>query len=408
MRFSTKFNASFLALFLLAAFAFAADYTQFDDLDKLKQFVKADRLVIVGFFDSEKSEQYTVLKEVADSVPEGFAKEFFFSYTFDKQSIAHYNVSTPTILVFTPSYPHVERYTGKFEIGEITLFIRTCTLPLYDDYDMSNYAKYLNRDLPMAYYIYSTAEEKEQHKEFFIKEAIKHRGVVSFVSMNGTKFDKFAENNFHQINFPSFAILKGSKRYPYVGELSPKLISSFVEDVLNGSAKSIVRSEPESISKKDEDGILVLVGKNFEKVTTDVNYDVFVNICAPSIPHCKEFDLVWAKLAEYMKQSQRFIFAKMDGTRNDIPESSTFELDSIPTLVLYKAESSEVIRYTEKDKSLKNLWIFLKKNSAFGDQDMFDLDESESTDESSESTSEVVEAETETADSKTTESHDEL
>ena len=63
-----------------------------------------------------------------------------------------------------------------------------------------------------------------------------------------------------------------------------------------------------------------VVAHNYDEEVHKVKKDAVVFFYAPWCGHCKEFDPVYKKVAKKMlKNNENIVFAKMDGSANDIP-----------------------------------------------------------------------------------------
>ena len=94
----------------------------------------------------------------------------------------------------------------------------------------------------------------------------------------------------------------------------------------------------------------------------------------PKISHCKQLEPVYTALAEELKSIPNIVIAKMDGTENDLPLDSPYQVQGFPTLFLlnsslklYKAETNEVVDFDES-RDLEGLKKFLKAKAVHGSE----------------------------------------
>ena len=68
----------------------------------------------------------------------------------------------------------------------------------------------------------------------------------------------------------------------------------------------------------------------------------------------------------------------MDGTENDLPLDSPYQIEGFPTLKLYKAQDNEIVDF-EGPRDLSGLLAFLKANAVNG-ADIPDIDTADASD----------------------------
>ena len=109
-------------------------------------------------------------------------------------------------------------------------------------------------------------------------------------------------------------------------------MAAFADSVVKGEAQSFMKSE-EVPAESHEDFVRVLVGKNFSEVVMDETKDVLVEFYAPWCGHCQKLAPIYSKLAEQLKDNEQVVIAKIDATKNEVPQVS---IRSFPTIKMFK------------------------------------------------------------------------
>jgi len=116
-------------------------------------------------------------------------------------------------------------------------------------------------------------------------------------------------------------------------DFSVEGIKRFLSLDATGSLKSFTKSQ-EVPAEREENNVVVLVGKNFESEVRGKNVLVF--FYAPWCGHCKSSKPEYEKLKAELNRSD-VVVAKFDATENDVPHSKV-DIQGFPTFYLFKAE----------------------------------------------------------------------
>lgn len=87
-------------------------------------------------------------------------------------------------------------------------------------------------------------------------------------------------------------------------------------------------------TQAEDNGVTVVVGKNFDSVVLDDSKDVLLEVYAPWCGHCKALAPTWEKLAKRFRSVDSVVIAKMDGTAN---EHEKVNVRGFPTLLFFPA-----------------------------------------------------------------------
>jgi protein disulfide-isomerase A1 len=353
----------------------------------------------------EKSASNETFYQVADKYKESFT----FASTSDKTYVSKYAKSTkkPAYVIFRKgeTVDDASIYKGE-DIGDdfelLVDFMDVETKPLFGEINGSTYQAYTSAGIPLAYYFYSSQEERDAAEPIIKRIAKKYRGEINFVGLDAVQFGMHAQNLNMKEEFPLFVIhdLKENKKYgiPQEKDLDNNDISQFVQKFKAGKLEPIVKSE--AIPETQNSTVYHLVGSEHDTIVNSKK-DVFVKYYAPWCGHCKKLAPIFEELSEKY-QGKDVIIAELDHTLNDV---EGVEIQGYPTLVLFPADGSDPVYY-EEARSLEAMANFIKEKGAL----KIDAFEGESDDDDEEEEKVAVE---ETAapiveEAPEADSHDEL
>jgi protein disulfide-isomerase A4 len=340
---------------------------------------EGDDHVIIGWFNSEDDEAYTLYQQAANKL----RKRFQFLYTTSEAVIANYgNVKTGTVTAFYPKF-----YVSKHDAATATFMLAGATAETFQQWveetkhplvglrntgaKFSGASTFDKRPLLLAFADLPTdpdfrAESKVTFEQ--IADVAKaYANEVTFAHVNphvsnqGKQEAIAKEMKDYGIGDQDQdvkAVFLGSKSEDkYVMEDDGDL-SDFVEAALAGSLKKYIKSAP--LPKKDDGSVKIVVGKNFDKIVNDPANDVLLEFYAPWCGHCKSLAPKYKKLAKKLKSVTGITIAKIDATANDYP--SHFSVEGFPTTYFVtKDNKSEPIKCEARE--VNDFLTFLDKNS---------------------------------------------
>lgn len=255
-------------------------------------------------------------------------------------------------------------------------WIKIQSLPYFGDINGETFQQYMDSDLPLAYFFYTSSEERAKYAKDFTKLATKYRGKLNFVGLDSTQFGRHADNVNLKQQFPAFVIhnLTSNLKYalPQLDEdkftaltkpytIKQKDITNHVEKFIKGDLEPTVKSEPEP--EVQESNVFKIVGTTHDKIVQDSKKDVLVKYYAPWCGHCKRLAPTYEELADVYafdkKAKDKVVIAEVDATANDI---SSVDIEGFPTIVLYPAgKDSEPVTY-QGARTLDSFFEFIHGN----------------------------------------------
>lgn len=341
-------------------------------LKQVQDYMKKDKLTVIGFFESVEDKRVDILVDVANQ-----ARELFrFAHTFNKDIWKHYGITKPSIVIFV-----AERFQTKYEPKrhvldkddfteeELKTFIEKNAFPLVGEYNHDTEPRYREqRPLCLVFYTVDWSFDHRDATNLWrtkIAKIAKDFDNITFAIADEENFKNMLEefglgDSPEEINIGCHSM--DGKRYPMepMEEFDSEEIQEFLQKFMKGKLKPYIKSQ--AIPKRQSGHVKVVVGKNFESVVLDKTKDVLIEFYAPWCGHCKQIEPIYAELAKKLKNEKNLVIAKMDATANDSPDPFTAE--GFPTIYFAPAnKKSEPMKF-EGDRTVEGFEKFLKEHSA--------------------------------------------
>lgn len=330
-------------------------------------------ITVVGFFKG-KSDLYDEYMVAANEMRDTFK----FMHTLDEKVAESFNVPQETVAVFMP-----EIFWTKYEnktyaltkksatYKEIMTFVRRNSVPLVGWRTTRNMFKYTERPLVVLYYdvnYHHNFISDTQYTRNMIVEVAKHfKGSnLKFAISSEEEFEKEIaslgfEDSGNEINLGVYTEKQKFRGDPEE-EFSSEYLAEYIEKLRTGRVSPYMKSLP---VPKTQDGLVKkVVADNYDVEMHKVKKDVVIFFHAPWCGHCKEFDIVFKKVAKKMsKSNENILFGKMDGTANDIPYMFP-PLKGFPSVFFLSAyEKFDPIQY-QGDRSYKSVKDWINRHSS--------------------------------------------
>ena len=331
--------------------------------DTLEDFKTQDNVVLVAYFkadDKSSNETYT-------QAAEKLRDSFLFGASNDEALAKAEGAKMPSVVLYKSFDEGKNIFSETFDLEAIEKFAKTESMPLIGEVGPETYSQYMAAGIPLAYIFAETPEERTTFSEELKKVAEKHKGVLSFATIDAKAFGAHAGNlNLKAEQFPAFAIQDtiNNKKYPFDqdSKITAKSIGKFVQDFVDGKVDPSIKSEP--IPEKQEGPVQIVVAKNYDDIVLDDTKDVLIEFYAPWCGHCKALAPKYDILAElYVTEghSDKITIAKVDSTANDVPD----EIQGFPTLKMYKAgDKKNPVTYSG-NRSIEDLIRFIKEEGKY-------------------------------------------
>lgn len=331
--------------------------------ETIEEFKTSDKVVLVGYFGADDKASNESFAAAAEALRENF----IFGATNDAALAKAEGVSAPAIVLYKSFDEGKAIFSEKFETEAIEKFAKTASIPLIGDVGPETYAGYMAAGIPLAYIFAETEEERTSLAATLKPLAEKHRGVISFATIDAKAFGAHAGNlNLKVDQFPAFAIQETVKntKFPFSqdDEITLEAITKFVDDFVAGKLEPSIKSEP--IPASQDGPVYVVVAKNYEAIVLDDAKDVLIEFYAPWCGHCKALAPKYEDLAglyfNNADYSKKVTIAKVDATLNDVPD----EIQGFPTIKLYPAGSKGTPITYSGSRTIEDLAKFVAENGS--------------------------------------------
>ncbi|AAS54090.2 AFR718Wp [Eremothecium gossypii ATCC 10895] len=286
-----------------------------------------------------------------------------------------YPTKKPTLAVHLPGEKEPIVFEGKnTTLPHLVDWISVESLPYFGEVDAITYQKYMTSDLPLAYFFYSSEEEREQYAGLFRKLGKAHRGSLNFAGLDAVKYGQHAENLNMKQQFPLFVIHNATSDLKYgLPQLSDEEVSAgtavtikeadiekFVVDFLDSKIEPIIKSE--DVPEVQESSVYKLVATTHDQIVKDEDKDVLVKYYAPWCGHCKKMAPTFEELADVYANDEdaknKVLIADIDATLNDV---HGVVIEGFPTIVLYPAGKDSTPVVYQRSRSLEEFLDFIKE-----------------------------------------------
>lgn len=350
---------------------------ELDSFDKLEKLYKDSKnLLVIGLFKNTDDSQYKQFIETAnqnrDLASYVHVLEDKASDKFEKLATlgADTAVKVPSVVLARPSF-----YRSKFEpdylvydssdelkdwIQENSHGLVVPRTPANRDLPKPNIVVYYNVDYERDpkgtnYWRNRVLKVASQYRDQDITFAISSVGTfASELSDYGLDMARLAKEHAPAV----VAKDKEGMKYALQEKFSVDTFKQFVQSFIDGKLEPFMKSEDEP--DNENSGVKVAVGKNFEKLVTKSEKDIFIEFYAPWCGHCKALAPTWDELGDKLKEEPGVDIVKMDATANDIPDA--FTVHGFPTLYWYPKDTKTPVKY-EGSRDLNDLLAYVAKQA---------------------------------------------
>ncbi|ELT97494.1 hypothetical protein CAPTEDRAFT_170995 [Capitella teleta] len=304
--------------------------------DDVELYMMQNEIVVLGFFDAERSNLLKQFKQLADDLRD----DYRFAHSIDSNLNAQFSYSEDVVIVRPAKMDNkfeesTVKYDGAASLSDMKIWLKDNVHGLAGQYTHSNMGQF-NDPLVVVYYNVDYAKNEKgtnYWRDQVLSVAKNFVGKdVYFAIASAYEF----ENELYEFGLwdtwesdPVVAIRDASyKKFVMTGDFSTNALEKFTNDFLAGNVEPYLKSEP--IPSSQDKDVKVVVAKNFDDIVNDATKDVMIEFYAPWARECKTFAPKYDEIAARLTSYGDIVIAKMDATVNDVPHRYTIR--RFPTL----------------------------------------------------------------------------
>ncbi|KAG1671463.1 hypothetical protein FOA52_003121 [Chlamydomonas sp. UWO 241] len=247
----------------------------------------------------------------------------------------------------------------------VTDFVNAEKMPLTIEFNSGNSNKIFKSGINIQIIFWAKAAEMKDGKAFTVLQEVAkaYKGKIVFVTTTADGPDAEPITKFFGLAGKEGPVAMGfmmekNTKFFYEGEYTVAALSKFAESLIDGTAEPSFKSADIPAEPLDE-GVTVVVGKNFNSVVLAADKDVLLEVYAPWCGHCKTLAPIYIELAKKFAGVSSVVIAKMDGTEN---EHAAVDAKGYPTLLFYPAGATKAMSF-QGDRSLEALAKYIEENA---------------------------------------------
>ncbi|VZI19905.1 unnamed protein product [Fusarium fujikuroi] len=311
------------------------DLTEENHLD----FARSSRVAVIAFLGSDHKPEHKTFGAVAE--------RWRAHYSFGSVHGLEKDSKGPSIAVYTQEEEDPAYYRGPFTVTGVEAFLRDATQPLIREYDPIVHEEAMKDERPLAQIFFSKRDDRAELVKSLAPLARKYKDQLSFVTVLAPDYPKRCEQmHLNKEIKRGFAIANQQGRaYPMSEKVfNANRVAKHVAAYLASSLTPSIKSEPVPEVSTSQPFLAKLVGSNFDDLVFDKSKDVLVEFYVPWCQYCTDLHAVLGQLGSKYAElglSDKAALATINVDANDVP----IEIDSYPSIRLYRAGTNEVVSF---------------------------------------------------------------
>ena len=329
-------------------------------------FIQGDDVVMIYYGKDENDiEECIKIARKNDDIPFGIVK--------NDELIKKFANNTKKIMI----YKHFDENKQELNIikeKDIEDFIIKYSTPKIMNMDKKTMNFIFEKKIPaIILYAHEHSRKWKKYKQLMlnISEKINYKLKVIITDIKEGLGAKNAEiMNVKEKELPTVRIADSRgeylKKYKLEGELSESNILKFIDDWENKRLKSYIKSA--EIPEDNNEDVLVVVGKTFEKEVINNDNDVMLLFYSPLCYHlyydCKDIIKKYSDVAKILKRfNKKLILGKIDFSENEV---ESIHISGSPKFKFFpgKKKDKAPIDY-EGDNSVDDIIKFIKEHASY-------------------------------------------
>jgi protein disulfide-isomerase A1 len=328
---------------------------------ELIDVLEVETAVAVGFFEKFEGPEWEAFQAAARAIDDVAFVQTTEKVVADEAAVKG---SAPAIVLLKDEEEKLLQYGGKYAAADLTDFVSKNKLPLVVAFSQQTGPLIFQSPVKKQAFIFVEGSGDKALKE--AQEVAKeYKGEVTFVSVDVSGQEAGQLVEYFGAKGQKYPFVVGydsvkTKKYQLQDKFSKSALKTFASGFVKETLTPFYKSEPIPETAEDN-GVTVVVGKNFDSVVLDDSKDVLLEVYAPWCGHCKALAPTWEKLAKRFRSVDSVVIAKMDGTAN---EHEKVNVRGFPTLLFFPAGAKgSPLAVETSDRTVKAFTEYIKEHA---------------------------------------------
>ncbi|CAF0862276.1 unnamed protein product [Didymodactylos carnosus] len=311
-------------------------------------FTHHDKVYVIGLFTNKNTPLYNQFMDYAN-----FNRRLYkFSHTFHSTDILPLNDIKTLPAIVIQYHPDIrskyenEKYVlakTSATLDDIKEFVEKHQTPLVGLLTQDSLQKFYDKLRPLCVIFYDVSfsfdqrEQTQYWRQKVLNVAKDYKNKIIFAITDEEKMENMLtefdlDYSSEDVNVGCYSNDGMKYRLDDDDEFTSDSFREFIEKFDKGKLKPYIRSQ--TMPKKAiVDGIMTIVGKNFEQIVNDKTKDVVIFFHTSWCMLCKSFLPTYNQIAQSYKGSKNLLFTQFDATANDLP-TKVYDISTYPTLYI--------------------------------------------------------------------------
>ena len=327
--------------------------TKLEDTEHMEEFLKENEEGIsVIFFGDRESEILLEMNEVAFTL-KNLVK---FASINNYDAAMKFNAGIDDILLFRSFDEKIVKFNHLIEKLEenIEEFVLEKSVPSVAKFNELTGVMVFSSTPKSAIFLYRDSIYTNEYENIFYDIVDEYKNQLKFVISDireSNPYEKALKENLYiqEEDLPCIWIYKITDtevmKYPLKKSINTLNVIEFINEYLEDKLEPVLISEDENQDEVEEiTRIKKVVGMTYRKIVQDPEKDVLLIWFSPTCPYSKEALENLEKIANLLKNNNDLIIARIDATRNEVPNEEVYQF---PTIRFYSHKNKTPVEFND-------------------------------------------------------------